>query len=228
MATAFSRRAAPSRYARDTVAAGQPAQLLTRRLDTGVMIGPVVGPTSARSLPSVVMRVVADRVEVRTNNQYYIHYDFAAVPGSSWATPRVVPQGPCPSELVAVNVDSVGTQRVTGRTLRWFRAHLTTPTGLPVQGQWPGRIYEQLGNLVYMQPQSPTCAGTDPGYIGSFSKFRATGWPTIGYTTGVLLPTAQARAEAGGAGPTPTPAPAPLRWCCPPQLVPKPRCVCST
>ena len=114
-----------------------------------------------------------------------------AQPGSSWITPRVVPQGPCPSELVAVNVDSVGTQRMAGRTLRWFRAHLTTLTGAAVLGQWPGCIYEQLGNVAqYRQPQSPTCAGTDPGYMGSFNKFQATGWPTITYTTGVLLPTA--------------------------------------
>ena len=86
--------------------------------------------------------------------------------------------------------------------------HLNASTGAPVLGSWIGRIYEQLGNAVqYMQPQSPTCAGTDPGYIGPLTAFRATGWPTIGYndiTMGTVLGTAPPQANtAFGVYPNP-------------------------
>lgn len=190
------------RYVRDTVVAGQPAQLLNRQLTEYSRASPTL--FSSRPLPSVVTRTVADRVEVLANGQFYTLYDFGAQPGASWLTPRVVPSGPCPAEVVRVTIDSVGTQLVAGRPLRWFRAHLTTPGGAAVYGNWPGRSYEQLGNLLYMQPQSPTCAGTDPGFMGSFRSYRATGWPTIGYN-GTLLATAQGRAAAAGFSAFPNP-----------------------
>ncbi|MGI4874140.1 MAG: T9SS type A sorting domain-containing protein [Janthinobacterium lividum] len=190
-------------YARDTVVAGQPAQLLTRSLTTTNMAIPG-SPYYTSKLPSLVMRVVADRVEVQANGQFYTLYDFVAQPGSSWLTPRVVPQGPCPTEVVRVVVDSVGRQQVAGRSLRWFRAHLTSPTGGAVVGQWGGRMYEQVGNMGYMQPQSPLCAGTDPGYMGALNSFQAVGWPVVkyDYTMGSLvllvLTTAEARGTAAG------------------------------
>jgi hypothetical protein len=186
-------------YERDTVVAGQKAQLLTRQLVTYDQDYPNTYSASS-TLSSVVTRTVADRVEVLANGRFYTLYDFSAQLGSTWLTPRVVPTGPCPAEVVLVTVDSIGTQLVGGRQLRWFRARLTTPTGNAVVGNWPGRIYEQLGNLQYMQPQSPGCAGTDPGYMGPFISYRATGWPTIGYNpaAGTLLATAQGRAVAVG------------------------------
>jgi hypothetical protein len=193
------------RYVRDTLVAGQQAQLLTRQLAEYSRAYPTV--ISSRFMPSVVTRTVADRVEVLANGKFYTLYDFGGQPSTSWLTPRVVPAGPCPAEVVRVTVDSVGTQQVAGRPLRWFRAHLTTPAGTAVLGTWPGRIYEQLGNLQYMQPQSLTCAGTDPGFMGPFLTYRAASWPVIGYssTTGILLATAQARATAAGFAAFPNP-----------------------
>jgi hypothetical protein len=187
------------RYARDTVVAGQPAQLLTRSLVAHDPAGPPSATYPIR-MSSVVTRTVADCVEVWANGQFYTLYNFAAPPGSSWLTPRVVPSGPCPTEVVKMTVDSVGIRLIGGRSLRWFRAHLTSTTGAPVLGSWNGRTYEQLGSVgQYMQPQSPTCGGTDPGYLGALLGFQATGLPSIGYTvaTGVLLSTAQRRAAAG-------------------------------
>ncbi len=186
------------RYVRDTLVAGQPAQLLTRRLTSHDRAYP--GLESTHAMPSVVTRTVADRVEVLVNGQFYTLYDFSAQPGGSWLTPRVVPAGPCPAEVVRVTVDSVGSRQVAGRSLRWFRAHLTTATGDAVVGNWPGRIYEQVGSLQYLQPESPTCGGTDPGFMGPFVSYKATGGPMVGYnpTAGTLLATAQARATAAG------------------------------
>ncbi|WP_046242860.1 T9SS type A sorting domain-containing protein [Hymenobacter terrenus] len=198
------------RYQRDTLVAGQPAQVLTRELKTSfwVVFPTVSAPGPTYKLSNVITRVVADRVEVQANGQFYKLYDFAALPGSSWLTAPVTPQGPCPSGLVRVNVDSVGRQVVAGRSLRWFRAHLTVAPGTTIAGYWPGRIYEQLGNVEqYMQPQSPICRGTDPGYMGPFLAFQATGVPTIGYnfTTGKLLASATARAAAAGFSAFPIP-----------------------
>ncbi|WP_201978346.1 T9SS type A sorting domain-containing protein [Hymenobacter rubidus] len=190
-------------YQRDTVVAGQPAQILTRVIRSSFWVAfPTVStPGPAYSLPKVVTRVVNDRVEVQATGLFYTLYDFAAVRGSTWPTPMVTPFGPCASGLAQVTVDSVGRQVVGGRSLRWFRAHLTPVAGATMAGSWTGRIYEQLGNLAqYMQPQSPICHGTDPGYMGAFVGFRAIGWPSIGYnaTSGTLLATTQARAEAAG------------------------------
>ncbi len=195
------------RYARDTVVAGQPAQVLTRSRLAHDSATPG-SPSYTTPMSSVLTRAVGDRVDVWANGQFYPLYDFAARPGAGWLTPRVVPSGPCPAELVQVTVDSVGTQQVAGRTLRWLRVHLSAPAGTsgPVIGQWRGRLYEQLGSMDYLQPQSPTCAGTDPGYIAGFGKFQATGWPAIGYGNGALvLATALARATAAGFGVYPTP-----------------------
>lgn len=196
------------RYVRDTLVAGQAAQLLTRRIDQCISIGPgACLPAPSYNITSTVTRVVGDRVEVLANGQFRTLYDFAAVPGSSWLTAPVTPQGPCPSGLVLVTVDSVGRQLVAGRSLRWFRARLTAAAGTTMAGFWPGRIYEQLGSVAYMQPQSPICRGTDPGYMGSLMSFRASGWPSIGYNpnTGTLLASAQARAEAAGFAAYPNP-----------------------
>lgn len=187
------------RYVRDTLVAGQPAQLLTRQTIAYDNQSPTA-PPSTYSMSSVVTRTVADRVEVLANGQFYTLYNFAAQPGTSWLTPRVVPSGPCLTEVVQMTVDSVGTRQIGGRTLRWFRAHLTTPTGAPVWGAWSGRIYEQLGSVQqYMQPQSPACGGTDPGYMGALTGFQATGLPSISYnaSTDILL-NAQTRAAAAG------------------------------
>ena len=190
-------------YAGDTLVGGQPAQVLRRSITAASVFPggvPLPGTTSTYGLPLVITRVVADRVEVRANGQFYTLYDFAAVPGSSWLTAPVIPGGPCPQGLVQVTVDSVGRQQVGGRSLRWFRAHLTAAAGTTIAGSWGGRMYEQLGNVTYMQPQSPTCGGTDPGYLGPLVSFRATGLPSIGYnsTTGTLLANAEARATAAG------------------------------
>jgi hypothetical protein len=191
------------RYVRDTLVAGQPAQLLTRRINPcySAGLGPnVCLPGTPYNITSVVTRTVGDRVEVQANGQFYTLYDFAALPGSSWLTAPVTPQGPCPSGLVLVTVDSVGRQLIGGRSLRWFRARLTATAGTTIAGQWPGRIYEQLGSLVYMQPQSPICRGTDPGFMGGLESFRATGLPSISVNvgTGALLGAAEARATAAG------------------------------
>ena len=207
-------------YARDTVVAGQTAQLLTRSLRVTDMMFPG-SPYTTHKLSSVVTRVIGDRVEVQANGQFYTLYDFAAQPGSSWLTPRVVPYGPCPTEQVQVTVDSVGTHQVAGRTLRWFRAHITTPAGATVIGQWGGRMYEQIGNLLYMQPQSPTCAGTDPGYMGGLLSFQATGWPALGVgPKGLLLGAAQARAAVAGFRAYPNPSAGQLTLELPAALAP--------
>ncbi len=55
------------RYVRDTLVAGQPAQLLTRQVVSHGYAGPVAVPPSTYALPSVVTRVSASRVEVRAN-----------------------------------------------------------------------------------------------------------------------------------------------------------------
>lgn len=194
------------RYTSDIVVGGQPAQVLTRVVNSGYYLAPgVYMPGPPYSLPSVITRAVGDRVEVQANGQFYTLYDFAALPGSSWLTAPVTPQGACPSGLVWVNVDSVGRQQVGGRSLRWFRAHLTAAAGTTIAGNWPGRIYEQLGNVAqYMQPQSPICGGTDPGFMGALTTFQASGWPTIGYN-GTLLASTQALAEAAGFAVYPNP-----------------------
>ena len=207
------------RYGRDTLVAGQPAQLLTQQLTDHDRNSP--GAAGTRALPSVVTRTVADRVEVLANGQFYTLYDFGAQPGGSWLTPRVTPAGPCPAEVVRVTVDSVGTQLVAGRSLRWFRASLTTPAGAAVIGGWPGRIYEQVGSLVYMQPQSPSCAGTDPGSFQPFISYRAAGWPAINNpAAGLLLAAAQARATAGGFAVFPNPGTGVVTLQLPPTLAP--------
>lgn len=190
------------RYVRDTAVAGQTAQLLVRRINPCYYVGPgACVPSPAYNISSVTTRVVADRVEVLANWQFYTLYDFGAVPGSSWLTAPVTPQGACPQGLVQVTVDSVGRQQVGGRSLRWFRAHLTATAGSQNAGSWAGRIYEQLGNVAqYMQPQSLICRGTDPGYMGPLVSYQATGVPVVRYnsTTGTLLATAESRAVAAG------------------------------
>ena|GEM_PF-2959915 len=195
-------------YTGNAVMAGQPVQVLARTLNTVVYGGPNPTP-STRSLPPVYTRVVGDRVEVLAYGQFYTLYDFGAPVGSTWQTPLVVPYGPCPqaSGLGTVRVDSVGTQRIGGRTFRWFRPHLMAPAGAPYQGYWPGRIYEQLGSVgAYMQPQSPICAGTDPGYMGALSEYRATGQSTIAVQSGtIVLATAESRASAAGFTAYPSP-----------------------
>jgi hypothetical protein len=198
-------------YAGDTLVGGQSVQKLLRTVTTTAYFAPGVpipGSTSSSILPKVLTRVVNDRVEVQANGQFYTLYDFAATPGNSWLTAPVTPGGACPSGLVLVTVDSVGRQLVAGRSLRWFRAHLTAAAGTTAAGAWVGRIYEQLGNVAqYMQPQSPICGGTDPGFMGALVGFRATGWPNIGYNgaTGTLLASAEARAQATGFAVYPNP-----------------------
>jgi hypothetical protein len=192
------------RYSSDVMIAGQSAQVLQRTLSTYYYFGPgQTAPGTTSSLPDVVTRVVGNRVEVQAYGQFYTLYDFGAPVGSTWLTPLVIPSGPCPqtSGIGTVHVDSVGTQQVNGRTLRWFRARLTAPAGATYLGYWPGRIYEQLGNVAtYMQPQAPGCPYTDPGYIGPLTTFQATGWRTISYNSanGTLLGSTQARADAAG------------------------------
>ncbi len=192
------------RYAGDVVIAGQPAQVLQRSLTTYIYFGPgQTIPGGTVSLPDVITRVVGNRVEVQAYGQFYTLYDFGAPVGSTWLTPMVIPYGPCPQTtgLGTVRVDSVGTQLVGGRPLRWFRARLIPPPGVTYVGSWPGRIYEQLGNVAkYMQPQSPACPTTDPGEMWPMVSFQATGWPTINYNsmTGTLLGSTGARADAAG------------------------------
>ena len=187
------------RYDRDTVMAGQSAQILTRSLWAHDGTQPN-SPYYTVRMPKVVTRTVGSQVEVLGNaGVFYKLYDFAAQRGSSWITPRVGGTATCPSEVVQVVVDSVGTQLIAGQSRRWFRAHLTSPTGAAVLGGWGGRIYEQLGALGYLQPQSPTCNGTDPGSFGGSFSYRATGQPTVGpNAAGQLLATAAARATAAG------------------------------
>jgi hypothetical protein len=99
------------RYASDVLVAGQPAQVLQRVLNTYYYFGPgQTQPIGTRSLPDVITRVVADRVEVLVSGQFYTLYDFAAPVGSSWLTPLVIPSGPCPQPqfVERVTVDSVG------------------------------------------------------------------------------------------------------------------------
>jgi hypothetical protein len=185
------------RYMRDTVVAGQPAQLLVRRISPCFYYGGNCYPSPAYNISSVITRVANDRVEVQANGQFYTLYDFAALPGGTWLTPMVTPVGPCASGLAQVMVDSVGRQMVGGRSLRWFRAHLTPAAGATAVGSWPGRIYEQLGNVnQYMQPQSPICHGTDPGYMGAMQTYQATGGPWVRYNGTALLATAESRAAA--------------------------------
>ncbi|MBD2767743.1 T9SS type A sorting domain-containing protein [Hymenobacter sp. BT664] len=150
-------------------------------------------------MPSVVTRVVGDRVEVQANGRFYTLYDFAAQPGDTWLTMPVTPFGTCARGEVQVVVDSVGRRQVGGRSLRWFRMHLANEPGTAL-GSWSGRVYEQLGSVQYLQPQSLACHGTDPGYMGPMVSFQATGLPGIGYnaTTGALLTSAEARATAVG------------------------------
>jgi hypothetical protein len=57
-----------------------------------------------------------------------------------------------------------------------------------------------------MQPQSPTCHGTDPGFIGPLVSFQSTAGPSFGYNaaTGILL-ASSTHAETAGFGVYPNP-----------------------
>ena len=212
-------------YARDTVVAGQPAQLLTRRINSVTYIGPTAYlPNTPYNITSVVTRVMPDRVEVLAYGQFHTLYDFAAPVGSSWLTPLVTPHGPCaPSHgLARITVDSVGTQLIGGQVLRWFRARVQAPAGAQ-SGYWPGRIYEQIGSTQYMQPQSPICHGTDPGSMGGLVSYRATGQPAIGVnssTGAIVLAAMESRASVAGFTAFPSPGAGPLMLQLPANLHP--------
>ncbi|MBF9144147.1 T9SS type A sorting domain-containing protein [Hymenobacter properus] len=195
------------RYARDTVVAGQPAQVLTRQLNSVYYPGPT--PGANLYWPVVITRVVGRRVEVWAYGQFYTLYDFGALPGSTWPTVLASPANACPQarSMAQVVVDSVGTQQLAGHTLRWFRAHLL-PTGASTQGYWHGRVYEQVGGTEYMQPLALDCPVVDAGVIGPVFSFRATGCPTTSFVPGsgtLVLGSAQARAEAAGFAVYPNP-----------------------
>ena len=189
-------------YAGDTVVSGQPAQVVRRRVTATQRMG----PSYSFALPKVVTRVVGERVEVLANGQFYTLYDFAARPGQTWLTVPVTPTGTCAQGLVQVVVDSTGQQQVGGRTLRWFRMHLTGTTGTQ-PGTWSGRVYEMLGSLYYMQPQSLICHGTDPGFMSPFVSFQATS-PAFSVTlrNGSVVLGTSTRADAAGFSVFPNPA----------------------
>ncbi len=193
-------------YVNDTIIGGQSAQKLYRSCNTYFSYPGGTLPGSGVRMPPVFTRVVADRVEVYANGQFYTLYNFAAQPGDSWLTPVVYPQGNCAP--VTMVVDSVGRQTLNGRSLRWFRATpAPNPNGQPVAA-WPGRVYELLGSIKsYMQPSGSGCGGTDPGYMGPLETFGAPGPPPIRYqfNYGVLLGTTATAAPTGlGAFPNPS------------------------
>ena len=71
-------------------------------------------------------------------------------------------------------------------------------------------MYELVGSVgQYMQPQSPICHGTDPGYMGPLTAFTANAPASVNYTVRngrVVLGAAKARAEAAGFAVFPNPA----------------------
>ena len=197
------------RYAGDTLVNGQSAQVLRQTATTAFYISPGVPfppSISTWSLPKVITRVVGDRVEVHANGRFYTLYDFAAQPGATWLTVPVTPSGPCAQGLVQVTVDSVGRKQVAGRSLRWFRMHLTGASGTQ-PGTWSGRVYELLGSVYYMQPQSPICHGTDPGFMWPLQTFSTTGPPpfSVVIRNGSLALSNQRQAEATGFAVFPNP-----------------------
>lgn len=187
------------RYARDTMVAGQPAQLLTRLLNVGPIWNGTISYYPPHYTTSVVTRVVGDRVEILVNNQFYTLYDFAAQPGASWLTPALY----CPTTALArATVDSVGVTQIGGRSLRWLRVRMTAATGTLVLGGWSGRIYEQAGNLgSYLQSQTRVCTLVEVPSIGPLLSYAATGYPTLGPSSGqaglTVLGAATARSTPG-------------------------------
>jgi len=192
-------------YSGDTLVTGQRAQIVKQRVTTTSRFGP--GYTYSFSISPVVTRVVADRLEVLANGQFYTLYDFAAQPGQNWPTVPVTPRGPCTQTVVQVRVDSVGLQQVGGRSLRWFRMHLTGASGTQ-PGSWSGRVYEQIGCVGYMQPQSPICHGSDPGFMGPLQSYQAGGSQpfTVVLQGNNLVLDTRLRAEAAGFRAFPNPA----------------------
>ncbi len=187
------------RYTGDTLVGGQTGQVLRRSITRL----PFPEPDGAYTLPTIITRVAGDTVLFWHNGRFVPLYCFGAQPGASWTTYATYPTGVCPQYPVQVTVDSVGTQLVGGRLLRWQAVRVS---GSHVF--WQRRIYEGIGNLGSLQPGGSLCGGTDPGYIGPLLSFRATGFPAVSTKAAglVVLATAEARAGQGSftAYPTPT------------------------
>jgi hypothetical protein len=175
------------RYLGDTLVGGHQAQRL-RYNDS--------------SMPTKYVRVSNDSVYSWHDGRYILLYRFDARPGDSWQTYAGHAYDICPQMPVTLTVDSVGTQVMGGRAVRW----LTVRVGASTQAGG-GRIYEGIGGISGWHPYVPGCGGTDPDYL-YLRSFQATGWPTVGTgTTGQLqvLATAEARATRAGFGAYPNP-----------------------
>lgn len=158
-------------YVGDTLIGGQTVQQLRRELFSPA------NPASRRRLSSTFTRTIGDRVDVLADSQYYTLYDFAAQPGDTWLTVPAAHDYQCTTIVERVTVDSVGTQVIGDRSLRWLRVHLTLVSGFEFNSNWQGRIYEMIGNVgSYLQPQSyPSCGGSDPLYMGPLVSFSVVG-----------------------------------------------------
>lgn len=146
----------------------------------------------------MITRVVGDRVDILNNNVFGTLYNFAVLPGASWLAPALH----CPTPtLVLVTVDSIGSQRVGNRSLRWLRVHLSSATGAPIRDNWYGRIYEQVGSAGnYMLPGAASMCNTfEPVGLGPLQTYSANAQPPLRYSyaaSALLLNRTAGRAAA--------------------------------
>lgn len=200
------------RYVRDTTVLGLPAQLITSvRSYSSVANAQPPFSTHVREA-SLVTRAVGDRVEVLHANMFRTLYDFAALPGASWITPAL---HCAPTLVVQVVVDSVGSQALGGRALRWLRVHLNSTAGVRMADRWYGRIYEQVGSAgAYMLPgAAQSCLNFEPPGMGPLLTYSASNQPPLRYNylaSALVLGQTAARAEAAGFAVFPNPSAGPL------------------
>ncbi|RZK45936.1 MAG: hypothetical protein EOO59_20125, partial [Hymenobacter sp.] len=118
-----------TRYAADTTVGGKAAQVLRRTTTTtaynppGNPYPPIPGAHTS-PLPTIITRTNGDSVLFWTGGRYVPLYCFGAQPGQSWTTYATYPTGVCAQYPVQVTVDSVGTQLLGGRLVRWQAVHI--------------------------------------------------------------------------------------------------------
>jgi hypothetical protein len=189
------------RYAGDTIVGGQSAQLLRRSVT--MVSGSNTFPPSP--LSTIITRTAGSNVSFWYNGQFVPLYQFGAQPGATWTTYATTPYTVCAQAPVQVTVDSVGTQMIGGRLVRWQAIH-TDRAANNVPYSWRSRIYEGIGSLTSLQPQGGLCGGTDPDIIGGLLSFRAPGWPVVGAgSSQLVLANAEAQAQQAGFAAYPNP-----------------------
>lgn len=134
-------------YSRDTLLSGKECQILSKQVFFKYEGMTWNQQLYTRRLPDEIIYTEANQVHVYAHQQFYKLYDFASQPGDTWTLPGNSLTHWCP-ELVRVVVDSVGSEIMDKRQIRWFRAHLQwvaqPQTGSFLYG-FRGRIYEGIG-----------------------------------------------------------------------------------